>query len=104
MSHFIPTTTNVTAPQTAKLVFDNIIRLHGLPSVIISDRDTRFTSNFWKSEWEVERILKKRKIGKGCQYLVTWKDFPAYEATWEPARNLKGSAEELIREFDQSQQ
>ena len=57
-----------------------------------------------EAEWEVERILKKRKIGKGCQYLVKWKDFPAYEATWEPARNLKGSAEELIREFDQSQQ
>jgi len=32
MAHFIPTTTEVTAPETAKLIFDNIIRLHGLPS------------------------------------------------------------------------
>src|SRR5580765_1410605 len=326
MSHFIPTTTKVTAPETAKLIFDNIIRLHGLPSVIISDRDSRFTSNFWKSlfellntklsmstafhpqsngqteiinryleqalrhytdiiqndwdtylthieiahnnsvntttkytpfylnygfnptfpsnllnsvkqsnvetvkqvllkldkitklaanniiaaqqrqkyytdnsrrevefkigdnvllstknlktllpeqtkklsknfigpfkiieviskvayklelpshmrvhnvfhisllkeyiidkmftnrndsrpdpeynekgeaEWEVERILNKRKIGKGYQYLVKWKNYPAYEATWEPSKNLKGSAEELIKEFDKSQQ
>ena len=53
MSHFIPTTTKVTAPETAKLIFDNIIRLHGLPSVIISDRDSRFTSNFWKSLFEL---------------------------------------------------
>src|SRR5580765_7970671 len=55
-------------------------------------------------EWEVERILNKRKIGKGYQYLVKWKNYPAYEATWEPVRNLKGSAEDLIKEFDKSQQ
>jgi len=57
-----------------------------------------------EAEWEIERILNKRKIGKGYQYLVKWKNFPAYEATWEPSKNLKGSAEELIKEFDQSQQ
>jgi transposase InsO family protein len=26
-----------------------IFRLHGMPKEIISDRDTKFTSNFWKS-------------------------------------------------------
>jgi len=57
-----------------------------------------------EAEWEIERILNKRKIGKGYQYLVKWKNFPVYEATWEPEKNLKGSAEELIKEFDQSQQ
>ena len=49
MAHFIPTTTK----ETAKLIFDNIVRFHGLPSVIISDHDTRFTSNFWKSLFEL---------------------------------------------------
>ncbi|CAI7932609.1 unnamed protein product, partial [Closterium sp. NIES-54] len=49
MSHFIPTHTTVTAPETARLFFDHIVRLHGLPSTIISDRDPRFLSNFWQS-------------------------------------------------------
>jgi RNase H-like domain found in reverse transcriptase/Reverse transcriptase (RNA-dependent DNA polymerase)/Integrase zinc binding domain/Chromo (CHRromatin Organisation MOdifier) domain/Retroviral aspartyl protease len=47
LAHFLPTTTTVTAPQLAQLFFDQIFRLHGLPTSIISDRDTRFTSNFW---------------------------------------------------------
>ncbi|CAI7733187.1 unnamed protein product [Closterium sp. NIES-53] len=49
MTHFIPTHTTVTAPETARLFFDHIVRLHGLPSAIISDRDPRFLSNFWQS-------------------------------------------------------
>ena len=49
MLHCIPTRTKVTAPELAKLFFDNIFRHHGLPSVIVSDRDPRFTGNFWRS-------------------------------------------------------
>ena len=45
MGHFIPTTTNVTAGKTAKLLIDNVFKLHGLPQSIISDRDPRFTAN-----------------------------------------------------------
>ena len=32
----------------AKIFMKDIFRLHGLPKAIISDRDTKFTSNFWK--------------------------------------------------------
>jgi transposase InsO family protein len=49
MVHFIPTKTNATAPQMAKLFFDHIFRLHGLPKSIISNRDPKFTSGFWKT-------------------------------------------------------
>lgn len=49
LAHFIPTTSTVNAPQTGRLFFDHIFRLHGLPQSIISDRDTRFTSKFWSS-------------------------------------------------------
>lgn len=49
MAHFIPTTTDISAKSTAKLFFDNIFRLHGLPTSIISDRDPKFISKFWKS-------------------------------------------------------
>jgi transposase InsO family protein len=47
--HAIPTTTNVTAPEVAQLFFQNIFRLHGLPRIIVSDRDPKFVSNFWKA-------------------------------------------------------
>ena len=35
--------------QLAQLYVDEIIRLHGIPILIVSDRDPRFTSQFWPS-------------------------------------------------------
>ena len=46
--HLIPTTTRVTAREVAWLFFIEIMRLHGVPKSIVSDRDTKFTSIFWK--------------------------------------------------------
>ena len=36
------------AHDTAQLLFENVFRLHGLPRSIISDRDSRLTSDFWR--------------------------------------------------------
>jgi len=47
--HFLPTTTQASAPDIAKLFFDQIFRLHGLPQVIVSDRDPKFVSKFWQA-------------------------------------------------------
>ena len=47
MVHLCPTTTTVSALQWAKLFIVNVVRLHGLPKSIVSDRDPRFTSHFW---------------------------------------------------------
>ena len=49
MTRLIPTTTNVKAEGVAKLYFDNIYKLHGLPKGIVSDRDTKFTGAFWRA-------------------------------------------------------
>ena len=48
----MPTKTAATATDLARLFFDNIYRLHGLPDIIISDRDARFTGRFWKALWD----------------------------------------------------
>jgi len=49
MVHFVATKSNVTAPELAKIFFDTVFRLHGMPEVIVSDRDPKFTSLFWKA-------------------------------------------------------
>ncbi|CAI7758428.1 unnamed protein product [Closterium sp. NIES-54] len=48
MGHFIPTNATATAQATAHLFFDRIITIHGIPATLISDRDPKFTSKFWK--------------------------------------------------------
>ena len=52
MVHFAPTTTTVSAPQLARLFFDSVVRQHGVPLSIVSDRDARFTSVFWRALWQ----------------------------------------------------
>ena len=49
-------------------------------------------------EWEVEKILNKKKIRGVVKYLIQWKGFMAEGDTWERRENLK-NAEELIEEF-----
>ena len=48
MVHFAATTTTVTAKETARIFGHNVFRLHGLPRHLVSHRDARFTSHFWK--------------------------------------------------------
>ena len=50
-------------------------------------------------EWEVEKILNKKKTRGVTKYLVQWKGFTAEGDTWEREENLK-NAEELIKEFE----
>ncbi|KAL0455225.1 UNVERIFIED_CONTAM: hypothetical protein Slati_0861700 [Sesamum latifolium] len=47
-SHFIALKHPYTATSVAKVFFDNIYKLHGLPVSIVTDRDRVFTSKFWK--------------------------------------------------------
>ena len=45
-AHFLAIKMTVTLEQLAQLYVKEIVRLHGIPKSIISDRDTRFTSHF----------------------------------------------------------
>uniref|UniRef100_A0A2N9J8Y4 Reverse transcriptase n=1 Tax=Fagus sylvatica TaxID=28930 RepID=A0A2N9J8Y4_FAGSY len=46
--HFIPLSHPYTAAKVASLFMQHVFKLHGLPSSIVSDRDTAFTSIFWQ--------------------------------------------------------
>ncbi|MBN2228639.1 MAG: DDE-type integrase/transposase/recombinase, partial [Candidatus Thorarchaeota archaeon] len=48
-AHFMSIKTTFSLEQLASLYVQEIVRLHGVPKSIVSDRDARFTSKFWRS-------------------------------------------------------
>ena len=48
-AHFIPINIKFSLEKLTTLYISEIVRLHGVPSSIVSDRDPRFTSRFWGS-------------------------------------------------------
>ena len=48
-AHFLPVRTTYSAEDYARLYVREIVRLHGVPTSIISDRGAQFTANFWRS-------------------------------------------------------
>ena len=46
-AHFLPIRVTYSLDRLAQLYIQEVVRLHGVPSTIISDRDPRFTSRFW---------------------------------------------------------
>lgn len=49
ITHFIPVKKTYSLSRLAELYIKEIVRLHRVPSMIILDRDSRFTSHFWKA-------------------------------------------------------
>lgn len=52
--HLIPCHTTNTATDLSRIFLKEVVRLHGLPESIVSDRDSKFTSTWWK---ELHRLL-----------------------------------------------
>jgi hypothetical protein len=44
--HFFPLKHPYAAAQVAQVFLDNIVKLHGVPKTLVSDRDKKFTSHF----------------------------------------------------------
>ena len=67
-AHFLPVRTTYTMDKYAEIYVKEIVRLHGVPLSIVSDRDARFTSSFSKS---LRKALRIRLVFSTAFHLQT---------------------------------
>ena len=59
MAHFLPCSETSDASRTATIYFDEIVHFHLLPKIIVSGRDVKFMSYFWKNHsYNIVTLLK----------------------------------------------
>ncbi|MBW0569045.1 hypothetical protein O181_108760 [Austropuccinia psidii MF-1] len=92
-----------TAMDTALFFWNNIISTWGVPKIIISDRDPKFTSEFWTNLYDIlgtklafstayppqtdglaERMIQKMEyiLTRFCAYGMEYKDHEGYTHDW----------------------
>jgi hypothetical protein len=67
-AHFIPVDTRYTTKKYAKIYFDQIVTLHGVPLTIISDRGSIFVSHFWE---QLQHCLGTHLLRSSAYHLQT---------------------------------
>lgn len=53
-AHFVPLKADYSSKVVAEAFMNNIVKLHGLPKSIVSDRDKVFTSSFWQHLFKLQ--------------------------------------------------
>jgi hypothetical protein len=85
MVHFVACKKNITSKQVADQYIDEVFRLHGTPLKLISDRDTKLTSGFWK------RLTERLGIKSAMS--------TAYHAQTDGQTERNKTLEEMLRHF-----
>jgi hypothetical protein len=49
MAHFVPCHKEIRAEESVDLFIDNFYKLHGVPKVIVFDKDPQFVGKLWQS-------------------------------------------------------
>ena len=86
MVHLVAIKKSITAEQVAKVYEREVIRLHGVPDDIVSDRDVRFMSHFWAALHDAF----------GTKRNMSTKDHPQTDGQTE---NANGVLEDTLRHF-----
>ena len=92
MVHLVALKTSVTAVEVAEKYLKEIVRLHGIASSIVSDRDPRFTSAFWT---EVHRLL-------GTKLMMSTAFHPQTDGATERVNRVINSILRAVIKLDQS--
>jgi hypothetical protein len=74
LTKVVAATTNIGAEELAQLCLDAVVKLHGVPETIISDRDPRFASTFWQQVMTRIGTYPEKKIGDEQPRKVTRSD------------------------------
>lgn len=90
-TRLFPVTDNITSEETARLLVDNIFKIHGIPSKIISDRDPKFTSNVFKQAMSTLGIKQNLSTA-------------AHPQTDGQTERVNQTIEQIIRNFISSSQ
>ena len=84
VAHFIPVKTTFTVSKLAELYIDNILKLHGAPRSIVSDRGPQFTTKFWQS--------LHKSIGTNLEYSSAY-----HPQTYGQTERVNQILEDLLR-------
>eukprot|EP00253_Pinus_taeda_P016219 PITA_16219 len=85
-AHFIPVKFTYKAVEIANIFMREIFQLHGIPQVVISDRDVKFTSAFWKTLF----------VGLGTQIHFSTSYYPQTDGQIERVNQV---LEDMLRMF-----
>ncbi|CAI5711096.1 unnamed protein product [Peronospora effusa] len=86
MVHLVAVPESITAEGCARVFIDTIFRLHGLPRELVSDRDPRFTAEFWRSVFQT----------LGTRLTMSTSDHPETDGQTERANRV---LEEILRGY-----
>ena len=86
MTHFVPTHHTVDAPGLAELYIQHVFRLHGVSRRVVSDRDSKFTSDFWRHVFK--RLGTKLHMSSGY-----------HPQTDGQTERMNRTLEEMLRSF-----